>query len=75
MITCFSSFTVSLIFGIIFSIRIKQLEKSLGYDLFHRTNRGVILSIEGEKLYPLAVEIVKKIKSPKIQYSHIRMVV
>lgn len=41
--------------------RIKQLEKSLGMTLFHRVPKGVILNQEGEKLYPHAVEIVKKI--------------
>lgn len=42
--------------------RIKQLEKSLGFSLFHRVPKGVILSKEGEKLYPYAVEIVKKVE-------------
>lgn len=42
--------------------RIKQLEKSLGFTLFHRVPKGVILSKEGEKLYPYAVEIVKKVE-------------
>lgn len=44
------------------TLRIKQLEKSLGYDLFHRTNRGVILTMEGEKLYPYAIDILKKVE-------------
>ncbi|MGB5919723.1 LysR family transcriptional regulator, partial [Arcobacter sp.] len=34
------------------TLRIKQLEKGLGYELFHRTNRGVVLTLAGEKLYP-----------------------
>ena len=42
--------------------RIKQLEKSIGNSLFHRVPKGVILSKEGEKLYPYAVEIVKRIE-------------
>lgn len=42
--------------------RIKQLEKSLGFALFHRVPKGVILSKEGEKLYPYAIEIVKKVE-------------
>ena len=42
--------------------RIKQLEKSIGFALFHRVPKGVILSKEGEKLYPYAVEIVKKVE-------------
>lgn len=44
------------------TLRIKQLEKSLGYELFHRTNRGVVLSLEGEKLYPYAIDILKKVE-------------
>ena len=42
--------------------RIKQLEKSLGFALFHRVPKGAILSKEGETLYPYAVEIVKKVE-------------
>ena len=43
--------------------RIKQLEKSLGYSLFHRVPKGVVLTHEGEKLYKHAVEIVKKVEN------------
>lgn len=42
--------------------RIKQLEKSIGTVLFHRVPKGVVLTKEGEKLYPYAIEIVKKIE-------------
>ncbi|MDC7244167.1 MAG: LysR family transcriptional regulator, partial [Sphaerochaetaceae bacterium] len=42
--------------------RIKQLEKSVGYSLFHRVPKGVILTTEGEKLYKHAVEIVRKVE-------------
>ncbi len=42
--------------------RIKQLEKSIGYNLFHRIPKGVILTQEGEKLYKHAVEIVRKVE-------------
>ncbi len=42
--------------------RIKQLEKSLDCNLFHRIPKGVILSKEGEKLYPHACEIVRKVE-------------
>jgi DNA-binding transcriptional LysR family regulator len=42
--------------------RIKQLEKNLGCKLFHRVPSGVMLTHEGEKLYPHAVEIVSKIE-------------
>ena len=41
--------------------RIKQLEKNLGFSLFHRVPKGVILNHEGEKLYKHAIEIVKKV--------------
>lgn len=44
------------------TLRIKQLEKKLGYPLFHRVPKGVILTHEGEKLYPYAVEIVQKVE-------------
>jgi DNA-binding transcriptional LysR family regulator len=40
--------------------RIKQLEKNVGYELFHRIPKGVILTNAGEKLFTYAVEIVKK---------------
>ncbi|MBP9612210.1 MAG: LysR family transcriptional regulator [Sulfurospirillum sp.] len=44
------------------TLRIKQLEKNLGYALFHRVPKGVILTYEGEKLYPYALEIVAKVE-------------
>ena len=43
--------------------RIKQLEKNIGYSLFHRVPKGVVLTQEGEKLYKHAVEIVKKVEN------------
>lgn len=42
--------------------RIKQLEKTLETSLFHRVPKGVILTKDGEKLYPHAVKIVHKIE-------------
>jgi len=51
--------------------RIKQLEKSMSYDLFHRTNRGVVLTFEGEKFYPFAVEIIKKVEEATMQMKNI----
>jgi len=51
--------------------RIKQLEKNLSYSLFHRTNRGVVLTNEGEKLYPFAVDIVKKVEEATSQMRNI----
>ncbi len=53
------------------TLRIKQLEKNLGYSLFHRTNRGVVLSNEGEKLYPYAIEIIKKVEEVQIHMRNI----
>ncbi len=53
------------------TLRIKQLEKSLGYDLFHRTNRGVVLTLEGEKLYPYAIEILKKVEEATMKIRNI----
>ncbi|RXJ66483.1 LysR family transcriptional regulator [Halarcobacter ebronensis] len=43
--------------------RIKQLEKNIGHKLFHRVPKGVKLTLEGEKLYPLAIEVVKKMEN------------
>ena len=42
--------------------RIKQLERNLGYDLFHRVPSGVKMTPEGEKLYPFAIDIVNKVE-------------
>ena len=54
------------------TLRIKQLEKNLGYSLFHRVPLGVVLTKEGEKLYPLAVEIVKKVEEAELKMKNIR---
>ena len=53
------------------SNRIKHLEKNLGYLLFHRVPSGVILTKEGEKLYPMAVEIVKKVEEAQLKMQNI----
>lgn len=53
------------------TLRIKQLEKNLGYKLFHRVPKGVELTKEGHKLYPHAVEIVKKIEEALLQMRNI----
>lgn len=42
--------------------RIKQLEKTIDQTLFHRVPKGVILTNSGERLYPKAIEIVKKME-------------
>jgi LysR family transcriptional regulator, cell division regulator len=51
--------------------RIKQLEKVVGYLLFHRVPKGVILTKEGEKLYPFARDIVKKTEEAELQMKNI----
>ncbi|PHR71325.1 MAG: LysR family transcriptional regulator [Arcobacter sp.] len=51
--------------------RIKQLEKGIGYTLFHRIPKGVKLTHEGEKLYPHAVEIVRKLEETILQMRNI----
>jgi DNA-binding transcriptional LysR family regulator len=53
------------------TLRMKQLEKSLGYELFHRTNRGVVLTLAGEKLYPYAIDIVKKVEEARLKMKNI----
>ena len=53
--------------------RIKQLEKSIGNSLFHRVPKGVILSKEGEKLYPYAVEIVKRIEQANYEMKNLNI--
>ena len=49
------------------TLRIKQLEKNLGYALFYRVPKGVILTPEGETLYPMAIEIVQKVEHAIVQ--------
>jgi len=53
------------------TLRIKQLEKSLGYKLFHRTNRGVVLTSQGVKFHPYAVDIVKKVEEATLKMRNI----
>jgi len=53
------------------TLRIKQLEKYLGYKLFHRVPKGVILTKEGEKLLPLANEVEKKIEEIQMKVKNI----
>jgi DNA-binding transcriptional LysR family regulator len=52
--------------------RIKQLEKNVGYTLFHRIPKGVMLTHEGEKLYKHAIEIVKKIEDAMLDMENIK---
>lgn len=51
--------------------RIKQLEKSVGYTLFHRIPKGVKLTYEGEKLYKHAIEIVRKVEDAVLDMQNI----
>lgn len=53
------------------TLRIKQLEKTLGHSLFYRVPKGVILTQEGEKLYPYAIDIVKKVEEASLQMQNI----
>jgi DNA-binding transcriptional LysR family regulator len=53
------------------TLRIKQLEKNIGYTLFHRVPKGVQLTHEGEKLYPYAIEIVKKVEEANFYMSNL----
>jgi len=53
------------------TLRIKQLEKQLGFKLFHRVPKGVILTKEGKKLLPLANEVEKKFEKIQMQMKNI----
>ena len=53
------------------TLRIKQLEKTLGYELFYRLAKGVVLTKEGEKLYPLSLEIVRKVEEATLKMKNI----
>lgn len=53
------------------TLRIKQLEKELGYKLFHRVPKGIILTKEGEKLLPLATQIDQKFEEINMQMKNI----
>lgn len=52
------------------TLRIKQLEKTLGYVLFHRVPKGVILTEAGVRLLPMAKEIVQKVENAIIQMTN-----
>ncbi|MGB5867670.1 MAG: LysR family transcriptional regulator [Arcobacteraceae bacterium] len=52
--------------------RIKQLEKSVGFPLFHRVPKGVLLTAEGEKLYEHGIEIVKKVENAILDMQNIQ---
>ncbi len=54
------------------SLRIKQLEKNLGFDLFYRVPKGVILTKEAEALLPIAIEIVNKVEEATNKVKNIK---
>lgn len=53
------------------TLRIKQLEKVLGFPVFHRVPKGVTLTYEGTKLIPYAKEIVEKVEIASLQMKNI----
>jgi len=55
------------------TLRIKQLEKNLGFQVFHRTPKGVVLTAEGETLLPLATEIVDKMEEVQTRMKNIKV--
>jgi len=55
------------------TLRIKQLERNLGFPVFHRTPKGVVLTTEGEVLLPLATEIVNKMEDVQIRMKNIKV--
>ncbi len=53
------------------TLRIKQLERELGFELFHRIPKGIILTKEGEKLLPLAIDVEKKLEEIQTKMKNI----
>jgi DNA-binding transcriptional LysR family regulator len=41
---------------------IKQLEESLGYALFRRNGRGIVMTAEGQKLYEISISVFNRLK-------------
>ncbi|MFV0563274.1 LysR family transcriptional regulator [Malaciobacter mytili] len=52
--------------------RIKQLEKNIGFNLFHRVSKGVVLTDVAIKLLPLAQEIIQKIQNAEQLLLHMK---
>lgn len=48
---------------------IKELESELGITIFNRTNKGVILSVEGEEFLGYARQVIEQTKLIKEKYS------
>lgn len=51
--------------------RIKQLEKNIGFSLFHRTPKGVTLTQEGKKLFSHATDIVRRVEEAVLDMKNI----
>lgn len=56
------------------SARVHQLEADLETSLFYRTNRGVILTDDGNKFYKKAVEIVNLTEDTINQLQHPKVI-
>jgi DNA-binding transcriptional LysR family regulator len=54
------------------TMKIKQLEQDLGFLLFHRVPKGVILTQYGRKFLPYAKKIIKDIDITKVQMQNIK---
>lgn len=54
------------------TMKIKQLEQELGFLLFHRVPKGVILTQNGKKFLPHAKKIIKDIDITKVQMQNIK---
>lgn len=50
---------------------IKQLEQSLGAELFSRVQKGVVLTNEGEELFTHTVSIFERIRSIHSELGHV----
>ncbi|WP_353572624.1 LysR family transcriptional regulator [Candidatus Albibeggiatoa sp. nov. BB20] len=51
--------------------RIKQLEKNIGHNLFHRVPKGVVLTQAGERFYHHATDIVRKMELAVLEMKNI----
>jgi len=52
------------------SHQLKQLEAELGVDLFHRTNRGLKITAEGDNLLPVLLESFDRISATLDEIRH-----
>ena len=50
------------------SVAIKELEKEIGLCLFHRTNRGVLVTAEGEEFLGYARQVVEQYELVEMKY-------